>query len=264
MSTEISRSRLERSEVVGKGLNSEVYSWGNDRVLKLFHRGIPAAKPQHEFTATRAIHALGLPVPAAHDLVQVEGRHGIVFERIEGISLLTHAQRKPWKLFTGARQLAELHARIHRCVAPAGLPRQRDHIEGKIRAARDSTEGEKQRALGHLEELPDGNALCHGDFHPENIILTARGPVVIDWEGATRGHPAGDVACTCRLMQHADLPPWAPRYMHVLLACSRRLLLSTYLRRYAQFHAAARQQIKAWEFPLLVAASAWRGRYSGD
>ena len=34
------------------------------------------------------------------------------------------------------------------------------------------------------------------DFHPENVILSPSGPVVIDWANARAGEPALDVAMT--------------------------------------------------------------------
>ena len=44
--------------------------------------------------------------------------------------------------------------------------------------------------------LGAGTALLHLDLHPENVILTQRGPVVIDWPNAARGPGAADVAHT--------------------------------------------------------------------
>ena len=44
--------------------------------------------------------------------------------------------------------------------------------------------------------LGEGDALLHLDLHPENVILTPRGPVVIDWPNAARGPGAADVAHT--------------------------------------------------------------------
>jgi hypothetical protein len=74
-------------ELVGKGYSSDVYAWGEGRVLKLFHTRDGRERAEREYAATRAIHAAGLPVPAAHEQVEVEGRYGIVCERIDGVSL---------------------------------------------------------------------------------------------------------------------------------------------------------------------------------
>jgi aminoglycoside phosphotransferase (APT) family kinase protein len=99
--------------------------------------------------------------------------------------------------------------------------------------------------------------VCHGDFHPANVVLTPRGPVVIDWDTATRGHPVGDIACTSRLLRIARLPPWAPRSTHLLLMCTRGLLHACYLNHSLVLHGATRGQVRAWEVPIR-AARGWR------
>ncbi len=255
---EASGQRLRESGLVGKGFTSDVYAWGEGRVLKVFHAWVPAATVKREFRLARAVYAAGIPTPAVFDLVEIKGRLGIVFERVDGPSMLTYTQARPWTLFRVVRQLAELQAQIHGCPAPLEIPTQRDWIAHGIAAAPDSSTAEKEAALRCLAGLPDGTALCHGDFHPENVILSARGPVVIDWTSATRGDPLGDVACTSRLIQNAGLPPWTPRYMHILLQCSRTFLHRAYLQRSLELHAGTRQQIAAWQAPLAVAAKSWR------
>ena len=52
----------------------------------------------------------------------------------------------------------------------------------------------KKCALKVLERLPDDKFLCHGDFHPDQIIMSPKGPIVIDWITAIKGSPASDVA----------------------------------------------------------------------
>jgi Ser/Thr protein kinase RdoA (MazF antagonist) len=95
-----------------------------------------------------------------------------------------------------ARQLAELHFKMHNIVAPPGLRLQREQIESGIRMDANLPDATKDRVRRYLAELPDGEVLCHGDFHPDNVLLTARGPVIIDWMTGTRGYPLADVACT--------------------------------------------------------------------
>lgn len=243
---------------MGQGFTSDVHAWGQGRVLKLFHRWVPAYRVEREYNVTRAVHAAGLPAPATYDLLTIEDRAGIVFERLEGLSMLRHVQSKPWTLFRAIRQLAQLHAQIHRCACPVELPSQREWIRGGIDRSPVLSATQKETARRALADLPDGTALCHGDFHPENVLFTPRGPMVIDWETATRGDPLGDVAGTSRLIRTASLPPWTPRYMHRLLRCSRGLLHRSYLRRCLQLHVGTRQQIENWEAPLAAAATSWR------
>jgi uncharacterized protein (TIGR02172 family) len=246
--------KLKRATLVGKGFTSDVYAWGERQVLKLFHSGVSAAeRAAREYNVTRSVYAAGLPAPATYELVAIEGRPGIVFERVDGPSMFSQVQARPWTLFTAVRQLADLHAQIHRCVCPVELPSQREWIARRIDRSPDLSVIQKQEARRALADLPVGTALCHGDFHPGNVLFSARGPIVIDWGRATCGDPLGDVACTSLLIQSASLPPWAPRYMHQLLKCSRALLHRSYLKRCLRLHTGTRQQIKNWEVPLAAA-----------
>jgi aminoglycoside phosphotransferase (APT) family kinase protein len=247
---------LASRELIDRGFCSDVFAWGDGRVLKLLHPWVLPEIADREFVATRAVHAAGLPAPAAYDVIEVEGRRGIIFERVNGVSLLAYTQKRPWAIFQAVRELADLHAAIHRVAAPDGLPLLRDRIAARIEAG-DATDADKQAARDQLAALPGGNVICHGDFHPANVLITARGFKVIDWSSASRGNPIGDVACTSRLLRTAHLPPWAPGYMHFLLRCLRQTMHGSYLNRYFRHHAGSRGQIDAWQAPIAVAARSW-------
>lgn len=244
---------LDRAELIGQGFCADVYAWGEGRVLKLFHGPAAPERAAREFAATQAVHAAGLPVPVAYEVTEVGGRAGIVFERIRGVSLFDHTQARPWKLFAVIRRTAELHADIHRHAAPAGLPSLRDLIAARVEQS-DAPQADKQAARDRLASLPDGPALCHGDFHPGNVLLGPRGPVVIDWSSAGRGHPLGDVASTSHLMRTAALPPWSAWYAHLMLRCLRPVMHRSYLKWYFRSRAGLRQEVEDWQVPLAVAA----------
>lgn len=258
MATQVAEERLKAERLVGTGLTSEVFSWGNERVLKLFQAWVAATKIEREFAATQAIYASGAPSPAAMEIVQVGGRRGIVFERIRGVSLLRQAERQPWRLFAGARLLAELHVQIHTYIAPTQLRTQREQLDNWIEQAEDFTQEQKEVARRHVSQLPAGVSLCHGDFHPGNILLTEQGPRIIDWSGATRGHPLADVARTSVLFESATLPVDSPINIRLLMKIARRLLHRTYLNRYLELRSGSLEEIESWRVAQRMAGSAWR------
>jgi uncharacterized protein (TIGR02172 family) len=255
---------LDNAELVGSGRAAEVFAWGDGRVLKLFRRPDDPAAAEREFASTRAVHALGIPVPSAYEVIEVAGRYGIVFERVGGPSLIQYVQARPWALFRAANLLAELHARLHGCAAPAELPSQHELLHARINAATDHPEAERDAAHRMLAALPTGTALCHGDFHPGNILMTGRGAVIIDWERAARGHPVGDVAYTSRLFRRAGLPERTPAHIRLLFTASRALLHRAYLHRYLRLRPGSREQVAQWELPLGVMAPTWRGALTGS
>ena len=168
--------------------------------------------------------------------------------------MLKHFQSQPWKLFVSARLLAELHAQLHKHKAPPELPTQKDWFRSRLarwRAATGASELAGAEDEKELAELPEGETICHGDFHPENVLLTNGGPIIIDWDSATRGHPLGDVACTSFLFQKAKLPAWTPFHMHLLLKICRKLLHETYLKHYVKMCPGTRGAIEQFTKPLL-------------
>lgn len=94
----------------------------------------------------------------------------LVLERIAGPSMGSNLRRHPWLGPRHVRTLADLHARLHAIPYESGR-------------------------------------LLHLDLHPENILLSPRGPVVIDWTNAEAGDPAQDVALSWLILEtSAGLP----------------------------------------------------------
>jgi aminoglycoside phosphotransferase (APT) family kinase protein len=226
-----------------------VYAWEAGWVLKLFFSWVSAGDAEREAFISRTVHATGYPAPAVGEVVVVDGRHGIIFERIEGPSILRLALARPWLFFSGIRQLADLHVAMHARTTP-DLPPQRERLASKIQRAHGLSPELIDGSLAALQKLPQDNRLCHGDFHPDNILVTSRGPVVIDWLDATRGHPLGDVARTCILLSVGQPPN---RAIGLILDTLRSALRSAYLRRYYRLSGFNPDDLAPW-IPVTAAA----------
>ena len=236
--------------LIGQGRTAEVFAWSESRALNLYYKGWTATAAEAEYQKAAAVCQSGAPAPAVDGVIQVDGRHGVIFERVVGSSLLNYTTSHPWTILRSAHLMAELHAQMHAC-HPSGLPAQRERLQEKIRNARPLSDAMKQTALTALAQLPDDTALCHGDFHPDNIVLSARGPIILDWTDATCGHPLADVARTALLMQHAALPPHIPGRR--LIETGRALWYRLYLRRYYQLRSISPDDVKVWMLPVAAA-----------
>src|SRR5262249_24371676 len=87
----------------------------------------------------------------------------------------------------------------------ANLPRVGGMLGKRATTVGKLTQAQRRVILRVLETLPDADALCHGDYHPDNVLLSARGPLVIDWENAALGDPLADVARTLLLFRTSFL-----------------------------------------------------------
>jgi len=238
---------MSLGEPIALGRTAEVYAWEEGQVLKLFQDWFSADGVQYEARIARAVHAAGLPVPAVGEVVEIEGRLGLIYERVDGVSMGEILAAKPWMLPRFARLLAELHADMHASSIAPDLPSQHQRLEDKIRAAEALPPDLREAALRALGQMPDGDQLCHGDFHPGQVLMTSRGPVIIDWIDAARGNPLADVARSSVIMLgRGPSVPW-------LLRAAARWFHAVYLNRYFRLRPGGRQQSAAWR-PIVAAA----------
>jgi hypothetical protein len=195
------------SESIGRllaaGNVAEVFEWG-PRVVKLYRSA--GAKPTvfREAGNHAAVEALGLPVPAIWGVQQIGGRWGIVFDGVSGASFAEQMRKDPTALPHYLEILARLQARVHaRQAHQFGSLKVR--LATRIARAKLLDEPRKQLLLDRLADMPDGDRLCHGDFHPINVLGEVSEPLVIDWPDACRGDPAADVCRSYLLLKlHAE------------------------------------------------------------
>lgn len=237
---------------IARGRTAEVFAWRSGQVLKLFYAAVPSSWVEHEIAVGRVVAER--PVPAARFLgvEQVGGRAGIIYERVEGESMLAALSRRPWQLARLARQMAETHAAIHR-QSGAGLEPLNETLRRVIGKAQTLTPQLRGAALRALDGLPNGAALLHFDFHPDQVLLSPGGARVIDWTNAVQGDPAGDVARTQILLTTGD-PLDANLGMRLLARFARGAFWRAYLRRYLQLNPAVRlEQVRQWVAPVAAA-----------
>jgi aminoglycoside phosphotransferase (APT) family kinase protein len=148
-------------EPFAAGREADVYALDDHRVLRRYRSGADASG---EAEVMAYVGRLGYPVPEVFDV------HGsdLVMARLTGPTMSTALIGHRLPLDEGAAMLADLLRRLHE--------------------------------LPPWADAPAGASVVHLDLHPENVILTGDGPVVIDWRNA-RAAPADlDTALTALIM----------------------------------------------------------------
>jgi aminoglycoside phosphotransferase (APT) family kinase protein len=232
--------------LVGQGREAEIFEWDDGAVLRLLRWSGDTARVEREAAAMRAAADGGVDVPQVDGTVMVDGRAGLIMERVDGRDLITLMGRRPWTVPRAARIVGTAHARMHEVVAPPELWSLREYARFKIGAA-DLEPALAEFALATLEALPDGDRLCHGDFHPGNVLLGRHGPAVIDWTATTRGDPAGDLARTCLLLRVGAVEEHMPALVRRLQAFGRGAFYRGYLRAYERVRPIDGAMVDRWE-----------------
>jgi len=231
------------------GGTAEIYDWEPGWILKLYFDRFGPGMANYERSIAAAICATGLPVPAVGEIINVDGRKGLLYQKCAGEQMGDDLARHPWRLVSYAIKLAELHAEMHTKPMQADVSPLRSKLEQKIRDAKPLPENLRTTALKALKTMPDGNRLCHGDFHLGNIMLGETQPIIIDWIDASIGSPLADVARTSILAQGmVEVEPQFSRFQRLGL----RMMHAIYLRRYFQLHPGGQDEYRRW-LPIVAA-----------
>lgn len=238
---------------IAHGRTADVYDWDEGHILKLFHSWFDLENIQYEQKIAQAVFASGVKAPAVRDLVQVQGRNGLIYERMTGESMLEMFQRKPWRVIQFGRLLAELHAQMHACIFDADVPLQRKKLQHKIKDADALPVYLKPKLLEALDSLPGGDRVCHGDFHPANVLMDGDDATVIDWIDASRGSPLADVARTSIITLGAAASSEIPNPMLKIFV---RIFHAVYLRHYFHLRPGGEDEHREYRRWLPVVAGA--------
>jgi Predicted aminoglycoside phosphotransferase len=250
---------MSKGSLMGKGMTAEVYEWGEKQALKLYYEGIPRDWVQYEAEIGRTVFEAGVPAPEVYEQVEADGRSGLLYERIAGRSLLMNMLHHLDRAELYAALLARLHADIH-CCRTSRLPRQKDRLAMFIRQSSPYLGERVQPVLDELERLPEGDSICHGDLHPDNVLQSESEETLtaIDWMDASSGDPLCDVARTSMifLSPFISMPP-----LSISPAVGKRLN-EAYLTEYIRLTGAEAAGIDRWRLP--VAAARLREQVPGE
>lgn len=233
----------QRLSKLADGGSAEVYTWGEDRVLKLFRYAFPREAIETELRHARIAHGLGIATPRPDGIAQFKGRTGIVFERCQGptlYELLVSGTEPPERL---AAVLFDVQQSVH-SLQCSDLPPMEERLARRILRARDVPDPYKQRALDTLRALSTEHRMCHGDLHPINVVLSPSGPMIIDWLDAGHGDPAAEVVRSLLMIEYAR-----PKAIDGAI---RRAFLSAYWMRCRQAWADRLERLDRWRMPMAI------------
>lgn len=195
---------MKYGKIIGIGNTATAYEWEEDKVLKLFYQAYPKEAVEKEFHNAKAISNFKFATPKAYEIISSGDRVGIVYDRVEGESLLD------WVMRTGdAQKCATYMAKLHKEIIQnkiTNVPNYKGFLKYNILNAPSANSKEQEATLQKLNKLKDGNTLCHGDFHPGNILLSNGHTVVIDFMNVCRGDFLYDVARTVFLVEYTPVP----------------------------------------------------------
>ncbi len=182
---------------IGVGAQCQVYR-RDHMVYKVLSEGHVMHVVMREGYALSLAEQAGIPVSNIHGVYQEAGHIVMEMDYVAGKSLkdlLLSATEKGDAAAIDAYldDFVSLQMQLH-SKPIVGLSTSKQNCSGAISLIPFPSTSQKDKLLDYIAGLEDGTALCHNDFHPLNIISDNGHYVIIDWDSATIGDSAGDVA----------------------------------------------------------------------
>ena len=185
---------MKLDKIVAVRNTKTIYRDGN-KIIKLFDEKYSKSDILNEALNQARVEETGLNIPKLLEVTKIDGKWAIIIEYIEGKTLEQLMKENPDKADEYLNLFVDLQMEIHSKKSPL-LNKLYDKMDRKISQTElDATT--RYDLHTRLSSLPKHNKVCHGDFNPSNIIVTADGSsFIIDWAHATQGNASADVART--------------------------------------------------------------------
>ena len=158
------------------------------------------------------IEETGLNIPKILKVGTVDGKWALMMEYIEGKNLADLMREEPEKFDEYLDLFVSLQQEIHTKKAPL-LTTLKDKMTRKISSA-DLTATIRYALQLKLRELGVTNVVCHCDFKPDNVLITADGtPYILDWSHTNQGNPNVDAAISYILFKLDGKDAEAEKYL---------------------------------------------------
>ncbi|MBQ4537689.1 MAG: phosphotransferase [Lachnospiraceae bacterium] len=231
---------MKLDNIIAQRPTKTIYRDG-DKCIKLFNEDYSKADILNEALNQARIEETGLNIPKVLEVTMIDGKWGIVSEYIEGKTLAQLMEENPEKKDEYLELLVDLQLKMHTKTCPL-LNKLKDKMNRKInQTTLDATT--RYELHTRLEGMPKHNKVCHGDFNPSNIILTADGtPYILDWSHATQGNASADAARTYLLFWLNDDTDSAHKYLDL----------------FCQKSDTAKQYVQKW-MPIVAASQSVKG-----
>ncbi|MFF2852427.1 phosphotransferase [Streptomyces sp. NPDC058001] len=165
-------------DLIGTGRSADVFALGEDWVLRRYRNGGDASA---EAQVMAYLAGRGYPVPGLRDPAPagpgafVAPRTDLVMRRLRGPSMLGALAEGTLTAEEAGATLADLLHRLH--------------------------------ALPARVSADPAHRVLHLDLHPDNVMLTPEGPVVIDWGNTEEGDPCFDRSMSALILAQVAVAP---------------------------------------------------------
>jgi len=227
---------LNLGNPIAIGNTAKIYLSDN-KIVKVFKKHLPNTESLYEAKKQEYAYSCGLLVPKVLEVTEIMSRQAIIMEYVKGktvgdllmknmelaehyISICVNVQQKIHAIVVDSDLLEPMLEKLHR----------------QIESIHNLDEKQKGKLLRKLNSMVYEPRLCHGDFHPFNLIMSNDNVKIIDWVDSSSGDIRADVCRTYLLYSQSSIE-----------------LAEMYLRIYCKSSGLSKDEVFQWA-PIIAGA----------
>ena len=199
---------LDGCEIIGKGACGECYRIDDETIIKLYYDSADLAFIEHEKILAKKAFVLGIPTAISYDIVEANGRKGVVYELIKSKTLaeLIRADYKNLdeyiKMYVDiCKKICSIHVNDPDILSFKELNRE------DISSITGITDEERNYLYRFIDFIPEGDTCVHGDLNINNVMVQDGECCLIDMGELSVGMSMFDLSRIVFSMVYANTEP---------------------------------------------------------
>ena len=245
---------VEGCDRIGAGACGEVFRLDDETIIKLYYPRVKKEEIEQEKTLAKKAFVMGVPTAISYDIVEADGRTGVVYELINSKTLGELIRADESDLEAYVDMYAAVCRQIHSIEAePGQLPSFKDINRADIPNVTGITEEERAYLHRFLDLVPDRMNYLHGDLNINNIMVQNGECCLIDMGEFSTGTPMFDLSRILFSMELAGAPKGEFNSFYKMPQDTVDRVLHLFLERYFGCPLAEAEKTypdAAWLYPL--------------
>ncbi len=199
---------VEGCELIGAGACGECYRLDDETIVKLYYPHIESKEIETEKAFAKKAFVLGIPTAISYDIVECNGRTGVMYELIKSKTLGELIRSD----YENVDKYIDMYVDVCKKVSSIrtdddSLPKFKEGSREYIEKLTKTDSREKEYLYKFLDLIPDGNYCIHGDLNINNIMVENNECVLIDMGELGVGMPLFDISRIVFSMVYANTAP---------------------------------------------------------
>lgn len=196
---------VEGCKKIGSGACGECFRIDDETIVKLYYPKVSEAEIETEKSLAKKAFVLGIPTAISYDIVECEGRKGVVYELIKsktiGELIREDYENRSKYIDLYADVCKKIHS-IH--TSDKDIPSFKAVNKADIKKIIGITDEEREYLHKFIDMVPEDDTCIHGDLNINNIMVENGECVLIDMGELSTGINMFDISRIIFSMKYAN------------------------------------------------------------